>query len=100
MDIVGYFVENVATTLDCIETPAGTKNLPAGSIQFVVSPQCPTGYSLTGGECGTDTAGTSNFISQLGGSLPAAYWTCYANNPTGTSATIRALAICCRVPGM
>ena len=92
-DVVGYFVENRPTALDCTTT-SGTN-----SFLGIVSSSCPGGYTMTGGGC------TSNSIhDHTYDHYPdsATSWTC-AFWPEATfslGTTLTAYARCCRVPGL
>jgi hypothetical protein len=96
VDIVGYFIENTATALDCT-TNAASVSIPS---QFGVDtplayPGCPAGYTRTGGFCngggGTGTNGV--YLIETG---PA---TCTWRNTSGAAQTGNAVSQCCRVPG-
>jgi len=89
VDVIGYFVENHATELDCIQLNASGP-IGAGSNGFVSYPACTTGYTRTGGFC-VGLQGTILFDTG-----PVA---CGIFNPMSTAISVTAATICCRVPG-
>jgi hypothetical protein len=96
VDIMGYFIENAATALDCTTaTASGPINIGTGSDTTINYPACPGGYTRTGGYCnGGASTGTSGiYIVETGASA------CVFRNLGGASATGNAVAQCCRVPG-
>jgi hypothetical protein len=96
IDVVGYFIENEATPLDCTTTTnSGTVPINTGSDTTLDYPACPAGYSRTGGYCngggGTGTSGM--YVVETG---PVA---CIFRNLGAQDRTGGAVAQCCRVPG-
>jgi hypothetical protein len=103
VDVVGYFVENEATALNCVHLTnfgTGTANVPNNSGFEVSFPGCTAGYTLSGLGCG------------YGGSLPLAsslqessnYWGYCRWAILGAAAPLNgqdfvAETHCCRVPG-
>jgi hypothetical protein len=90
IDIVGYFIENTATPLDCVLVGANA-SIPASSDGFVPYAACSTGYSFISGFC-MGGAGTSLFDTG-----PVA---CGIHNPSGAPINGQSTAVCCRVPGL
>ncbi|HEY2817062.1 MAG TPA: hypothetical protein VGK44_08015 [Casimicrobiaceae bacterium] len=96
MDVVGYFIENAATALDCTTTTnSGPINIGTGSDTTLNYPACPAGYSRTGGYCnGGASTGTSGiYVVETGATA------CVFRNLGGGTATGNAISQCCRVPG-
>ena len=99
-DVVGYFVENRATALQCYETAVQSLAIGSGASRTVGAPACPAGYALTGGNCDSDSYTANTFDAQYYiGPFPQAHWTCTYHNSSGATSTIYASSICCRVPG-
>ena len=99
-DVVGYFVENRAAALECYETAAQSLGVPGGASRTVGAPACAAGYALTAGDCDSDNYNAFTLDAQYYiGSFPQAHWTCTYHNSSGTTRTIYASSICCRVPG-
>jgi hypothetical protein len=99
VDVVGYFVENQATALQCVDLlAAGTGTSAAGDYLLLAAPACTAGYTKTGGGC--------IFLvfpgMQLVETSPVSAGDCYWLNNTGTTITnsnYQSESICCRVPG-
>lgn len=96
VDVVGYFIENAATALDC--TSASTSLAIAvgtGSDTTITYPECPSGYSRTGGYCnGGASTGTSGVYLIESGATACVFRNLGATSPPGM-----AVSQCCRVPG-
>ena len=96
VDVMGYFVENAATALDCTTaTASGPINIGTGSDTTIGYPACPAGYTRTGGYCnGGASTGTSGiYVVETGGTA------CVFRNLGGSAATGNSISQCCRVPG-
>ncbi|MFO1323676.1 MAG: hypothetical protein U1F15_06390 [Burkholderiales bacterium] len=90
VDVLGYFIDNQATALDCQRVVGVDTDIPANSSILISTPACPTGYtSVIGGT----TLGPNRFTSTL---LP---FQCRLGNLSGGILTGSCDAICCRVPG-
>jgi hypothetical protein len=101
VDVVGYFVENTATALQCSTTVAmGSGSVASGTSISVALPACPAGYTMTGGGCGiSGSASNNNFLQEAS---PSNFSRCTWWNNTGAvvgGGTYKAESICCRVPG-
>jgi hypothetical protein len=101
VDVIGYFLRNDATPLDCMPVEsAGSFIIPNNTSFVIQTPVCPTGYGQTGSACkynGTAIAGLA-----LVGNYYANYPACLWRNQTGgnVSGTVfYAVSYCCRVPG-
>jgi hypothetical protein len=96
VDVMGYFVENTATALDCnTATASGAINIGTGSDTTIGYPACGAGYTRTGGYCnGGASTGTSGVYVVETGSVA-----CVFRNLGGATATGNAISQCCRVPG-
>lgn len=91
VDVVGYFIVNKATPLDCTRVNGPGYFLPAGTSVLYATPACPTGYTSVVGlpvtnEYGVD-AGTVLEDS------------CRISNYTGTTKSVNCDVQCCRIPG-
>jgi hypothetical protein len=92
VDVIGYFIENTATPLECT-TVAGTSfSLTSGSTVLQSTPSCPTGYTPIMGQPVTNQFGIyTGTILQT---------SCRINNATGgTVNNLSCDALCCRIPG-
>jgi len=98
VDVYGYYMEPVATELDCmVQRETGTLlNLPLTDVHA----SCPTGYAATGGGCGTAlNVGLSGSGPRLDGNRPVG-WNCkVAGSLLGGLLGYTVEATCCRVPG-
>jgi hypothetical protein len=96
VDVFGVFAAPTATALDCVWTSLGSTPIATGGSATVQSPQCPTGYVITGGSCETP----GSFAARLSGARPSGNsWWCDYTNQSGGSLSPAAAARCCRVPG-
>lgn len=91
VDVVGYFIENRATALDCTIVPGPDTNIPASSSVFIDAPACPAGY----------TAMTAQPTAAWEGLYTGTMWdtACRIGNFSGTARLANCSAFCCRVPG-
>ena len=92
VDVVGYFVENLATPLDCFNTARLQTAIAANQIGFVNLPACPTGYTRTSMTCVLEGRGTVNAIGE---DLNQ----CWGQAPATVADTLDAGSRCCRIPG-
>lgn len=92
LDVIGYYMPNEATALQCVETantivsgiaPGGTANANA--------PACAAGYTQTSTNCESSSWLVPFVFFQDG--------TCSARNNDAGAQEIRASRTCCRVPG-
>jgi hypothetical protein len=95
VDIVGYFMRNEATALECT-TATVAVSIPAGQRSFA-TPICPAGYTPTGGG-----VGFSN--NPVGVDMNASFqngngWFTLATNGSTETLNVTHSANCCRVPG-
>ena len=92
VDVVGYFIENQATPLDCTRVLDTSFSLGAGLSILRNAPACPAGYTAVMGMPATNVFGVytgSIFETQ-----------CRINNATGATVdNLRCDAQCCRLPG-
>jgi hypothetical protein len=100
VDVVGYYIENTATALQCsTQVASGAGSITTGTAVTVAFPACTAGYTRTGGGCSTSVPVGANVYLQTDSSNSA---NCvYFNNSgsTVTGNTFRAEAVCCRLPG-
>jgi hypothetical protein len=92
IDVVGYFVENQHTALECTLITGPTSVIAAGaSLQvFPAFPACPTGYTSTATECFANS-----FLVFLGGTADS----CVYRNTDTVAHDVKTFSPCCRVPG-
>lgn len=100
VDVVGYYIENAATALQCttqLAAAAGAVN--SGTTIAVAFPVCAAGYARTGGGCSTSVPPGANVYLQ--NDSPNNANCVFFNNSGGAIAgnTFQAEAVCCRVPG-
>ena len=91
VDVVGYFVENLATALDCVETTLIFKAVAAGTLGSVSAGACPTGYSVISQSCGFSGSGTINDVDPMSDS-------CFGIATAGND-SLFTRRHCCRIPG-
>jgi hypothetical protein len=94
MDILGAFIEPEATALQT-QVLTSSVDIPDNSDGGLESPNCPAGYVVTGGGCGTLDVGHSLENSEPSGTA----WFCYSNNQSGVDSLLSAHVVCSRVPG-
>lgn len=94
MDILGAFIEPEATALQT-QVMTAVLDIPNNDTGILSTPDCPLGYTLTGGGCGTDLIG-----HRLENTEPLdTVWSCVSHNLSGETSVLTAHAICARVPG-
>ncbi|KQZ66148.1 MULTISPECIES: hypothetical protein [unclassified Lysobacter] len=108
IDVVGYFMAPRTTALDCVQVRSDPVSIPRNIVPYIEfsTPNCPVGYSLTGGGCrAVDPQAARGLYFLSFGKSPASFtdsYQCHAQhvNDTGTEPS-QAVAegICCRVPG-
>jgi hypothetical protein len=94
LDIFGVFLPPQATGLEQM-FPTNTILIGSGQFGSVTSDPCPTGFSITGGQCSAPLDKpelTETKIESNG-------WFCGARNTGGGTLILTATAICSRVPG-
>lgn len=93
VDVVGYFIQNKATPLDCSVVLDSGFSLDPGSTALRTAPSCASGFTAIAGLPATAIFGVyTGTITQT---------TCRINNTTGATVTgLRCDALCCRVPGL
>ena len=102
VDVVGYFVENAATALQCAtQTVTGNiaDNVADGANYAVNVPACPVGYTESGVGCAYSSNSGVFLIEQ---SVEGGFQDCRWRNVSGVTlsgSNFRAEARCCRVPG-
>ena len=96
-DLVGYFVENRATVLDCYESGITSTSVAAHGVGALLSTGCSSGWTLAGGNCDSDNHRRVKLLGKYGN--PAQAWYCAYANDDSSARSIYASAICCRIPG-
>ncbi len=92
IDIVGYFIRNEATALECVKNAGTPVSIAAGGgTDNAFSPACPAGYSQLSTECETNSWLMPIVFSNDG--------TCSARNGDSVSRNLTAYRTCCRIPG-
>ena len=102
VDVVGYFVENQATALQCVQTfntGPGASDVPTNSSEVINPPACTTGYTRTAVNCSYGGANIAGFYLQEVSSSFSRCWWFNATGATLSSNLMRAESVCCRVPG-
>jgi len=90
-DVVGYFIRNEATALQCQVINGTNAVLASGTSQLIFAPSCPTGYTAMTARPGTGVFGVYT------GTLFAS--SCRISNTTGAPVNVSCDAFCCRLPG-
>lgn len=91
VDVVGYFIMNQATALECTTVFGSAVLLAPGSSQFIDAPACPAGYTST--QSMPEAAAYGLYIGTL------ATGGCRISNGTAVGHNVYCDARCCRVPG-
>ncbi len=93
VDVVGYFIVNEATELDCTTVfQANATSVPANGTFLIMPPACPAGYTtMTSRPYADATPGL--YVMRV---EPGA---CRYGNLTGSPLSAFCDAFCCRVPG-
>lgn len=87
-DIVGYYRNPGAPTLECVNSGDTVNSVNAGATMNTVAPACPATYTQTGTNCESSTW-----------QMPFVYFsdgTCSAQNNSSGTAQLRASRTCCR----
>lgn len=94
-DVAGYFAKPNVTPLDCVTTNYSSVSIVANGAAQLLSPACPTAYTVVGGSCFLGSS--SGFINTF---LPSGNaWQCYAHAPATLGDMLSVAARCCRIPG-
>lgn len=88
VDIIGYFHNPAAPTLECVNSGETIESVNAGSTRNTTAPVCPAGYTETATNCESSTW-QMPFVYFSGG-------TCSAQNNSSGTAQLRASRTCCR----
>ena len=92
VDVVGYFIENQATALECQRVDDTPFSLASGATTLRSAPACPTGFTPIVGQPVTNVFGvyTGTLLQD----------SCRISNTTGgTVSGLSCDAYCCRLPG-
>lgn len=87
-DIVGYYRNPGAPTLDCVATALTSLSIAAGATGNVNAPACASGYTHTGTNCESSSWDMPFVFNNAG--------TCSAKNNGAGSALLRAGQTCCK----
>ncbi len=87
-DIVGYYRNPGAPTLQCVNTANTSVAVAAGNTENVIAPACAGGYTQTATNCEASTWQMPFVFINAG--------TCSAQNNSASGATLRASRTCCR----
>jgi len=91
VDVVGYFIVNEATALDCTTLTSAAVPIAAGAGISGSSPSCAAGFTRV-----VTTCFPAHYAVHLVGTSGS---TCYFNNTGGGASSFTATSVCCRVPG-
>ena len=91
VDVVGYFIENRATALDCTLVVGPVYSLPAGTSVAYPPPACAAGYTFITAQPVTNVFGVNAGTLNDG--------ICRISNTTGVAQSVNCGSRCCRVPG-
>lgn len=100
VDVVGYF-DPPSAAAPTTKTVTGSATLADTLNSWTYSPNCGTGWALTGGGCYDDSSITGLWWwgnQPDTANNPATRWACNANNASGTSTIVYAYGICTQVP--
>lgn len=87
-DIVGYYRNPGAPTMECVQTAKNTTTIAASANGNAFAPACAVGYEATATNCETDTW-TMPIVYQSNGA-------CSARNNGGSASDLSASRTCCR----
>jgi hypothetical protein len=91
VDVVGYFIMNQATPLECTRVNGPGYSLAAGTSFLYSAPACPTGYTSV-----VALPVTNEYGVDAGTVLESS---CRISNYTGTAKNVNCDVQCCRIPG-
>jgi hypothetical protein len=94
-DVVGYLTENQQAVPSCLETTVLSKSLAQYHTDTIVGTACPSGYTLTGGNCDSEQAS----MRLVGAAASGNAWRCTYYSYFDGLPAIYASSICCRIPG-
>jgi hypothetical protein len=97
-DVVGYFVMNEGTALDCFENAIQSAPIGGFGAASVTSLSCDAGWTILGGNCDSTDHLRVRVIGKYA-FYPQNQFTCIYRNDSSVTDTIYASAICCSVPG-
>lgn len=99
IDVIGYFMPPVATSLDCVNTGVSSFTILANAANFFNNPSCPAGYVATTPYCWTASTGVysqgSGYNANTSGNTTFCSW----QNTNAADKTVFGGNVCCRVPG-
>ena len=92
VDVVGYFVHNKATALECATVVGAPTGLVPGTSQFISTPACPAGFTAVAGQPNASVLGVyTGTINTTG---------CRITNTTNIAQNASCDVLCCRLPGI
>ena len=95
IDLLGFYVPNAPTALECVVTGPSTLNSSALGLQSLAPPACTAGYSFTSMLCGSVQSVGANLQSTGVGGVFKCEW----DQTEATPHNYQARSQCCRVPG-
>lgn len=99
LDLFGAFLAPNATPLQAVETTTLVNVVNSASWAFA-SPNCPAGYTLTGGGHNWNPTPNANvWIWQSSPDLAGNAWFCRGLNQSGSTIGVDCIGRCARVPG-
>jgi hypothetical protein len=98
VDVIGYFMPNQATALECVTVDGTEVSAPAGSTRDAFGGTCAATYTAIGGVCQTNFNHDSSIMDE---ELSSNRYDCQIYNPVGAPNNQTAIAgtRCCRIPG-
>ena len=95
IDLLGFYVPNEPTALECTTTGPATTNSSITGLVTLGAPACAAGYTRTGTFCGS-VQSTGADLQSIGVS---GSFNCEWNQTVATPHNYQARSQCCRVPG-
>ena len=99
VDVSGYFMAPVATSLDCTRL-SNSVNVPANNGSLVAELHCPVGYNATGGGCNNNANNQlRSFRVSASPDETDSWFECNWVNPAVTPMPADVSVRCCRTRG-
>ena len=96
-DLVGYFINPVLGTLDCVETVSSANSIAANGTGSATTPACAAGYTIVSGGCSMDLSQGQIVTSRL---FPGSgtQFCFFRNRDASLSSNGVAYGRCCKLP--